>query len=60
MSSVEIDRVKAILYLKPNDILSLFLTFFLLFVLNKVSEMFTKVYCVIMSFIKIGFVKAIL
>lgn len=33
---------------------------FLLFVYNKVWEMFTKVYCVIVSFIKIGMMKAIL
>jgi hypothetical protein len=32
MSSVEIDGVKALLYLKTNDILSIFFTFFLLFV----------------------------
>lgn len=60
LSSKEIGRLKAILYSKANDILSLFFTFFLLFVSNKVWEMFTKVCCVIMSSIKIGLVKAIL
>ena len=59
MSSVEVDGVKAILYLKAIGILSLFFTYFVLFVYNKVWEMFTKVYWVIMSFIKIGMVKAI-
>jgi len=54
MSSMEVDGVKAILYLKANGILSLFCTFFVLFVYNKVWEMFTKVYWVILSFIKIG------
>jgi hypothetical protein len=60
MNSVEINRVKPILCVKANDILSLLFTFFLLFVYNKVWEMFAKVYCVVMSFIKIGVVKAIL
>jgi len=43
MISVEVDGVKAILYLKANGILSLFFTYFILFVYNKVWEMFTKV-----------------